>query len=58
VLCFLCSVCKREAKIDIGPLENEAGEVIIGNKEMTEELNSYFASVFMVEDASGMSELP
>jgi len=32
---------KREAKIDIGPLENEAGEIIIGNKKMAEELNSY-----------------
>ena len=32
---------KRKA---IGPLENEAGEVIIGNKAMAEELNSYFAS--------------
>ena len=48
---------KREAKIDIGPLENEAGEVIIGNKAMAEELNSYFASVFTVEDTSGMPEL-
>ena len=47
----------REAKICIGPLENEAGEVIIGNKEMAEELNSYFASVFTVEDTSGMPEL-
>ncbi|GCB60125.1 hypothetical protein scyTo_0006816 [Scyliorhinus torazame] len=34
-----------------------AGEVIIGNKELADELNSYFASVFMVKDTSGMPEL-
>ena len=48
---------RRETKIVIGPLENEAGKVIIGNKEMAEELNSYFASIFMMEDTSGMPEL-
>ena len=48
---------KREAKIAIGPLENGAGEVIIENKAMAEELNSYFASVLTVKDTSGMPEL-
>eukprot|EP00061_Rhincodon_typus_P005356 g24764.t1 len=42
--------------MDIGSLENEAGEVVMGNKEMAEELNRYFASVFTVEDNSSISE--
>eukprot|EP00061_Rhincodon_typus_P010582 g34979.t1 len=34
---------KREAVVGIGLLDNEAGEVVMGNKEMVEELNMYFA---------------
>lgn len=34
--------------MDSGPLENYAGEVIIGYKEMAEELNMFFATVFTV----------
>jgi len=42
--------------VDIGPLGNDAGEVLLGNKEMAEELNRKFMSVFMVEDISKIQE--
>ena len=35
--------------MNVGPLEDETGELIVGNTEMTEILNQYFASVFTVE---------
>lgn len=43
--------------MDVGPLENDVGEVIMGNKEMAEELNNFFASVFTVEDTSNVPEI-
>eukprot|EP00061_Rhincodon_typus_P012507 g38282.t1 len=43
--------------MDIGQLENAAGEAIIGNKEMAEELNKYFASVFKVKDMSNIPKI-
>ena len=45
---------KREAKVDIGPLQNDAGNLVMGDKEIAEELNKYFASVFTVEDMSNI----
>eukprot|EP00061_Rhincodon_typus_P016498 g44756.t1 len=45
------------ALVDIGLLENKAGEVAMWNEEMVEELNTCFASVFTVEDTSSMPEL-
>lgn len=52
---------KGEARVDIRLLENDAGEVVMGNKEMVE-LNRVFASVevyfFTVEDTSHMPESP
>eukprot|EP00061_Rhincodon_typus_P018197 g47268.t1 len=43
--------------MDIGQLENDTGELGMGNKEMAEELNKYFASVFMVEDTSNFPKI-
>eukprot|EP00061_Rhincodon_typus_P012392 g38099.t1 len=43
--------------MDIEPLANEAREIEMRNKEMSEELNRYFASVFTVEDISTTPEL-
>ena len=37
------------AKVNIGPLEHEKGNVITGNEEMAEALNRYFVSDFTVE---------
>ncbi|XP_072361026.1 uncharacterized protein [Scyliorhinus torazame] len=45
---------KREAKVDIGPLQNDAGNLVMGDQEIAEELNKYFASVFTVENMSNM----
>jgi len=41
---------KRIVKVDVGPLEDGNGGVIMGNSEMAEALNQYFVSVFTVED--------
>eukprot|EP00061_Rhincodon_typus_P008370 g30913.t1 len=41
----------------MGPLKNETGEAVMGNKEIEEELNKYFASVFSMEDTSSVPEL-
>ena len=45
---------KRVAKLNIGPLEDEKGDLIIGDEEMAEELNRFFGSVFTVEDTNNM----
>ena len=33
---------KREAKVNIGPLEDEKADLIIGDEDMAEELNRFF----------------
>eukprot|EP00061_Rhincodon_typus_P003191 g19492.t1 len=43
--------------MDIGLLGNDTGEIAVGNKEMAEELNNYFMSVFTVEDMSNISKI-
>lgn len=48
---------KKGARVDVGPLENNAREVIMGNKEMAEELNNIFATVFTVKDTSNVPEI-
>ncbi|XP_072426477.1 protein FRG1 isoform X1 [Chiloscyllium punctatum] len=48
---------KKMIKTKIGPLKTETGEYITGNKEMAEELNSYFRSVFTGEDTSNLPEV-
>jgi len=38
--------------VNVGPLEDETGELIMWNIEKAEMLNQYYASVFAVEDTS------
>ena len=45
---------KTVAKVNIGPLEDEKGDVITGNEKMAEALNRYFVSIFTVEDTNDM----
>ena len=47
---------KRLTKTNVGPLVR-MGEFITGNKEMPEELNLYFASVFTKEDMNNIPEV-
>ena len=42
------------AKVNIGPLEDEKGDVITGNEKMAEALNRYFVSAYIVEDTNNM----
>ena len=42
------------AQVNIGPLEDEKGDLIIGDEDMAEELNRFFGSVFTVEDTNNM----
>ena len=44
-------------KTNVGPLQTETGECIIGDKEMAEQLNTYFGSVFTKEDTNQMPEM-
>ncbi|GCC23648.1 hypothetical protein chiPu_0002046 [Chiloscyllium punctatum] len=45
---------KREAKVEIGLLQIDARRLVMGDKEIAEELNKYFVSVFTVEDRSNI----
>ena len=45
------------AKVNIGPLEDEKGDVITGNEKMAEALNRYFVLVFTVEDTNNMPKI-
>jgi len=45
------------AKVNIGPLEDEKGDVITGNEKMSEAVNRYFVSVFTVEDTNNMPKI-
>ena len=42
------------AKVNIGPLADEKGDVITGNEKMAEVLKRYFVSVFTVEDTNNI----
>ena len=44
-------------KTNVGPLQTETGEYIIGDKEMAGQLNTYFGSVFTKEDTNQMPEM-
>ncbi|XP_072885546.1 uncharacterized protein [Hemitrygon akajei] len=48
---------KRQVRVDIGPIENDAGDIVMGDKEVAEELNEYFASVFTEEDISNITDI-
>ena len=44
-------------KPNVGSLQTETGECIIGDKEMAEQLNTYLGSVFTKEDTNQMPEM-
>ena len=48
---------KRLVKANIGPLQTEMGECIIGDKEMAEQLNTYFGFGFTKEDRNHIPEM-
>eukprot|EP00061_Rhincodon_typus_P011914 g37288.t1 len=48
---------KRLVKTNVGPLQLELGEFIMDNKEMEEQLNKYFGSVFTKEDTNKLQEM-
>ena len=48
---------KRLVKTNVGLLQTETGECIIGDKEMAEQLNTYFGSVSTKEDTNEMTEM-
>lgn len=48
---------KRVAKVNVGPLEGETGELLVGNMEMAKALNEYFVSVFTIEDTKNIPTL-
>ncbi len=41
---------KTNSKTTVGPLVTKEKEILTGNKEMAEELNKFFSSVFTQED--------
>ena len=45
------------AKVNVGPLEDEKGDLIMGNEEMAEALNKFFVSVFTVEVTSNVPKI-
>ncbi|XP_055500270.1 uncharacterized protein LOC129702543 [Leucoraja erinacea] len=47
---------KRLGKAQVEPLKTEKGEFIMGNKEMADELNSYFGSAFTKEDTNNLPD--
>ncbi|XP_059843926.1 uncharacterized protein LOC132404008 [Hypanus sabinus] len=48
---------KKIVKNNVGPLKNELGEIVMGNREMAEEFNEYFRSVFNKEDTSNLPDV-
>ncbi|XP_055502086.1 uncharacterized protein LOC129703542 [Leucoraja erinacea] len=48
---------KRLVKTNVGPLQSETGELIMGNKDMADQLNNYFCSVFTKEDINNLPEI-
>jgi hypothetical protein len=47
---------KTKTRVSIGPIKNSLGELVTGEKEMAEELNKFFGSVFTEEDDSEMPQ--
>ena len=45
---------KTKSHTGIGPLKNDDGKLITDDREMSEELNKFFASVFTNEDTSNI----
>jgi len=43
---------KQRSKVKVGPLKDVSGNIICDDKEAADVLNSYFSSVFTVEDLS------
>eukprot|EP00061_Rhincodon_typus_P014342 g41300.t1 len=48
---------KRLVKTNVDPLQTDLGQCPTGDKEMAEELNIYFGSVFTKEDINQIPEL-
>ena len=48
---------KKLVKTNVGPLQLESGELIMGNKAMADQLNKYFGSDFTKEDANNLPEI-
>ncbi|XP_059829735.1 STARD3 N-terminal-like protein isoform X1 [Hypanus sabinus] len=48
---------KKIVKNNDGPLKNELGEIVMGNREMAEEFNKYFRSVLTREDTSNLPDV-
>ncbi|XP_059801424.1 uncharacterized protein LOC132378494 [Hypanus sabinus] len=48
---------KRLVKTNVGPLQSETGELIMGNKDMADQLNNYFGFVFTKEDITNLLEI-
>uniref|UniRef100_UPI00398EB4CB uncharacterized protein isoform X1 n=1 Tax=Pristiophorus japonicus TaxID=55135 RepID=UPI00398EB4CB len=48
---------KRLVKTNVGPLQSDSGELITGNKEMADQLNKYFGSVFTKEDTNDLPDV-
>lgn len=46
---------KKSATVSVRPLENEAGELTTGNKEMTDTLHQMFEPVFTVSDIANIA---
>ena len=45
---------KQKVRDQVGPLENNSGNIISDGFQMTEVLNEYFSSVFTTEDISSL----
>ena len=45
------------AKVNVGPLEDEKGVLIMGNEEMAKALNKFFVLVFTVEDKNNVPKI-
>jgi len=48
---------KQRTKVKVGPLNDDKGGLITEDEEMCELLNTYFGSVFTVEDTSNLPEV-
>ena len=46
--------CKQNVRDKVGPLEDNAGDIITEGILMAEELNMHFSSVFTREDTSSL----
>ena len=47
---------KMKAKVNVGPLEDENGNIICDDKKMMEILNSYFSSVYTMERLENITD--